>query len=247
MKNLLYLLFIVLVNFSCEQKPSEIDKKLLEEEIYFSQKSIVINRINIQKTHECVHARGYKPDEKILSNKLLNFERIFLKMNKHINNKDSLQKFIPLYEEQYDFFDSYFQKWNKDPKNRRNNYDLILQQTSWKQHQLFKNQFRENHIDILSKAFSSMFGANQLNFSSIETNLEAKEYFDGDTIYGGIFLADYHYPFLPKVIINENLIENYKYSQIIDSTQKQILDIEASYFKTIQKDTSFNIKVDYKM
>lgn len=246
MKNLLYLLFIVLLGFSCEQKPSEIDKKLLKEETYFSQKSIISNRINIQKTHESVHNRGYKPDEKIFFNNLLSFERMFLKMNKHINNKDSLQKFFPLYEKEFDFFDSYFQKWYKDPKNRRNNYKLILQETFWKENQLFKNQFRENHIDILNKAFS-MFGANVLKFSSIDANLDAKKYNHGDTIYGGIFLADYHYPFLPKLIINENLVESYKYSQIIDSTQEQVLNIDVSYFKTLQKDTTFNIQVDYKI
>lgn len=245
MKNILYLSIIILV-FSCEQKPSEIDQKLFEEETYFHKNSIISNDINIKRIHESVRARGYKPDEKILFDKLLSFERIFLKMNENIHNEDSFKKFIPLYEKQFDFFDSLFQKWNIRSNNRRNDYDLIFKKPSWKKSQLFKNQFRENHYHILYNC-SRMFGANQLKFSSIETNLNAKKYNYGDTIYGRIFLSDYHYPFLPKVIINGNLVEDYKYSQIIDSTQKQVLDIDVSYFNTVQKDTTFKVHVNYKI
>ena len=95
MKKIIYLLLL----FSCWacQKPTEIDKKLQQEQDVFYQELIKKQENEIFQLYNMVINRGSQKDEELLAEKTIDLQRLFLKLNTHLNEEDSLQFYLKNY------------------------------------------------------------------------------------------------------------------------------------------------------
>lgn len=252
MKNYL-LLFISIYCFSCEQKPSEIDQKLQQEQIEYYRDAKKSHEILIKKMYNNIENRGNQNWEDSLFESTFKQHKFFLKVNNNFQNTDSLQKLFLLYQQQLKTTNLLFQKHKYslkyDFEKEQNLLNKIIENSSFENTELFRYSFYKNHNTILKECFQWTQSLCCFCFNNPYLGLEAQEYTHGDTIHGGIFFeySQPRSPLFPTININGKSVEKFQYSQIVDSTQKTSLDINISHFKTMQKDTNFNVQVNYQL
>lgn len=167
--------------------------------------------------------------------------QLFLKMNDNFQNTDSLKKLFSLYQQQLKITNLLFHKHKYcleyDFQKEQNLFNKMVKNSSFQNVELCKNSFYQNHNSILETCFHWTQSLCCFCFSNPKLHLNAKKHNDDDTIIGTFFFKhnQSRMPLLPKIDINGKSVEKFQYSQIIDSTQKTSLDINISYFKTMQK------------